>query len=128
MHTPTVVGVALAAAMLFTPGIASADEQFEGQTYAEAQQALSEAGMTSRPGTVVGGALPTQQCRVTGSQTQDIVGTSGFSGGTEVILDLDCNLASAQPSAPAGSEADADAQQSVGESQMDKEATPGEAG
>lgn len=124
----TLVGVALAAAMLVTPGIASADEQFEGQTYAEAQQALSAAGMTSRLGTVVGDAVPTQQCTVTGSRTEDIMGTSGFSGGTEVILDLDCNLASAQPSAPPGSEAEADAQQSVEESQMEKEATPGEAG
>lgn len=125
----TVLGVALAAgAMLCAPGIASADEQFEGQTYAEAQQALSAAGMTSRVGTVVGDALPTQQCTVTGSRTEDVMGTSGFSGGTEVILDLDCNLASAQPSAPAGSESDSGAQQSVEESEMEEEATPGEAG
>lgn len=127
-----VVGVAIAAGAAFcAPGIAAADEQFDGQTYAEAQEALSEAGMTSRVGTVVGDALPTQQCTVTESRTEDQLGTSGPTGGTQVILDLDCNLPSAPDQQGAAGQSDGDAgagAQSGVQGSATQGPTPAEAG
>lgn len=104
---------ALSAAGLFGPGIASADDQFNGQTYAEAQQAVSNAGMTSRLGTITGDELPTKQCIVTGSQTVRDMGASGSTGASEVVLNLNCNrtaTSSATQSTQQSREAEAGAQ------------------
>ena len=96
------VATTAAAAALCGSGIASAGEQFNGQTYAEAKQALSQAGMTGKIGTVSGDELPIEQCIVTGSQTMDVAGSSGGTGGSEVVLHLNCN-ASAAPASKAAS-------------------------
>ena len=122
---------ALSAAGLSGPGIASADDQFNGQTYAEAQQAVSRAGMTSRVGAISGDELPTEQCIVTGSQTAEEFGASGSTGAGEVVLNLNCNrtaTSSATQSTQQSREAEAGAQQSLEESELDQQATPGEAG
>jgi len=91
VHLVGLVAGGAALAALCGSGIAAADDQFNGQTYAEAEQALSKAGMSSRVGTVSGDQLPTGQCIVTESRTMGVVGSSGATGGSEVVLDLDCN-------------------------------------
>ncbi|MGI9124317.1 MAG: hypothetical protein ACR2JM_06140 [Mycobacterium sp.] len=121
----TLVGSAAITA-LAGAGIASADNEFNGQTYADAQQAIIKSGMTSRVGAIVGDQLPTGQCMVTGSQTRQVVGSSGFTGGSEVVLNLDCNITAATP-APSQA-ATADAQQNQEQSQLEQQATPGQAG
>ncbi len=115
--------IAAAMAALCSTAIASADEQYNGQTYAEAQQALSEAGMSSTVGSVTGDELPKAECIVTGSHTTPVTGASGATGKSEVVLHLDCN----KTSEPAG-QANTDAQQSSGESEAAEQATPGETG
>ena len=128
------VGVVIAAALaLGGAGIASAEEEFVGQTYAEAQQAISKAGLTSRVGTTVGGDLPTDKCIVSGSRTVEIVGSSGYTGGSEIVLDLDCSLAAAsqseQQQAPQETQAtQEDVQEGQEESALLPEANPDESG
>jgi hypothetical protein len=128
------VGVVAAAALaLGGSGIASAEEEFVGETYAEAQQAISKAGLTSRIGATVGGDLPTEKCIVSGSRTVEIVGSSGFTGGSEIVLDLDCSLSMAsqneQQQAPQESQAAQEgAREGQEESALLQEANPGESG
>jgi hypothetical protein len=88
----TVIAVALVS-VLGSAGAASADSQYNGQTYAQAQAAITKTGMTSKIGTVVGDQVPTAQCIVTGSRTLEVLGSSGTTGGSEVLLDLDCSSA-----------------------------------
>ena len=87
--------------------------------------------MTSRVGAISGDELPTEQCIVTGSQTVRDMGASGFSGDSEVVLNLNCNrtaTSSATQSTQQSREAEAGAQQSLEEAELDQQATPGEAG
>lgn len=129
------VGVVIALALaLGGAGVASAEEEFVGQTYAEAQQAISKAGLTSRVGTTVGGDLPTDKCIVSGSRTVEIVGSSGYTGGSEIVLDLDCSLAAAsqseqQQQAPQETQAtQEDVQEGQEESALLQESNPDESG
>lgn len=128
------IGVVIAAAVaLGGSGVASAEEEFVGETYAEAQQAISKAGMSSRVGTTVGGDLPTEKCIVSGSRTVEVVGSSGMTGGTEIVLDLNCSLSVAsqneQQQAPQQSQAAQEgARQGEEESALLQEANPGESG
>ncbi len=114
---------AIALAALCGSGIASADEKYDGQTYAEANQAVSEAGMTSKIGSVTGDDLPTEQCTVTGSHTMSVVGSSGATGASEVVLNLNCNKTAGTTgqegeSAQQDSQTAAGAQESAEESQL----------
>ena len=128
------VGVVITAALaLGGAGVASAEDEFVGQTYAEAQQAISKAGLTSRVGTTVGGDLPTDKCIVSGSRTVEIVGSSGVTGGSEIVLDLDCSLSAAaqneQQQAPQESqESQEGAREGQEESALLQEANPDESG
>lgn len=131
MPKPYLLGFIVAAAaitVLAGSGTASADDEFNGQTYANAEQAIKQAGMTSRVGAVVGDDLPTDQCIVSGSHTAEVVGTSGFTGGSEVVLNLDCNSASTTPGPQQSEQATADAEQAKNESLLDQQANPDEAG
>ena len=98
-----IVAAATAAtvAALCCPGIASADQQLVGQTYEQAQEELSKAGMTSKIGTTIGDELPAGQCVVTQARTAPMLGASGDTGNKEVILDLNCNK-TATTTSPSG--------------------------
>ncbi len=96
----TSVAIAAAAAALCCAPIASADDQYNGQTYAEVTKTLSTKGTTSRIGSTVGDALPIAQCVVIGSQTVPILGASGATGASEVVLELNCNRTAATAGQP----------------------------
>ena len=104
MRNHVMIGAAAtaAAAALCCPGIASADQQLTGQTYEQAQQELSKAGMTSKIGTTMGDELPIGQCVVTQARTAPMMGSSGETGSKEVILDLNCNKTGATTSPSGG--------------------------
>ncbi|WP_233211126.1 hypothetical protein [Mycobacterium sp. shizuoka-1] len=101
------------------PGIASADNEYVGQTYADATQAITQAGMTETIATVVGGQLPTSQCRVTGSRMASFLDSSGNNPGGRIMLDLNCNadFAPAGPVAPPQGEQTAQDQQAQQQAQ-----------
>lgn len=95
-----------------TAAIAHADNEYAGQTYGEAQQAIQQAGGTDTVATVVGDQLPTTQCRVTGSRSASSVDPSGFStGGGRILLDLNCNADLASPGNPGNSAASPEGRQ-----------------
>jgi len=93
-------GVAAVMAGLFGSGSAGAINEYEGQTYADAVNAIGQAGGSSKIATKVGSFLPTGQCVVTGSRN-----LSSASGSGVVLLDLNCNYMFALPGVPGNSHA-----------------------
>lgn len=117
-----VLGAAAAGALAVSASaIAHADNEYAGQTYAQAQQAIQQAGGTDTIATVVGDQLPTTQCRVTGSRTAGFLDSSGNTNPGRILLDLNCNAdqasggtagnAAAGPQAQAQDQQDRQAQQ-----------------
>ena len=94
------IGVAGASAAFFGAGVASADNEYAGQTYAQAQQAIQQSGGTDTVATVVGDQLPTTQCRVTGSRSAGFLDSSGNGATGRILLDLNCNADSAGTGVP----------------------------
>ena len=82
---------AFAAVALFAAGTAHADSEYVGQTYAQAQQTIQQAGGTDTVASVVGDQLPTTQCRVTGSRTAGVLDSHGNGATGRILLDLNCN-------------------------------------
>lgn len=105
-------------------GGASADSQYNGQTYTQARETITKTGMTSKVGTVVGDQVPTAQCIVTGSKTLPVQGSSGTTGGNEVLLDLDCTAA-AQSKASAAAIPSASQPATAAAQVTEKEPQPG---
>lgn len=96
----TSVAIAAVAAALCCAPIASADDQYNGQTYAEVTKTLSAKGITSKIGAAVGDALPIAQCVVTESRTVPMFSASGATGANEVVLELNCNRTAATAGQP----------------------------
>ncbi|MCV7215953.1 hypothetical protein H7J51_11750 [Mycobacterium crocinum] len=100
------VGAAVAAAAsvaVFGTGVASAINEYAGQTYADASQAISDAGQSATIATRVGSFLPTDQCMVTGSRSADFLDSSGTNPGNRVLLYLNCNNTFATAGVPGNS-------------------------
>jgi hypothetical protein len=91
------IGAASAAAMIYGSGTASAVNEYVGMTYDKASSQISSWGGTATIATKVGEELPTGDCIVTGSRTASFLGSSGFAGGSQVLLDLNCNQPLAEP-------------------------------
>ena len=97
------VGVAAASFATFGSGTASAINEYAGQTYADAAQAVSDAGQTPVIATRVGSFLPTDQCTVTGSRSANFLDSSGTNAGGRVLLYLNCNNSFAAAGVPGNS-------------------------
>ncbi|WP_319430078.1 hypothetical protein [Mycobacterium sp. RTGN5] len=140
------VGAAAASFVVFGSGVASAINEYAGQTYADASQAISSAGQSATIATRVGSFLPTDQCMVTGSRSADFLDSSGTNAGNRVLLYLNCNNTFATAGVPGNSigspegraarsdyeqklaEAQAEAQQSEADELEQTGNVPGEAG
>lgn len=85
--------------LLFGTGSASAVNEYEGMTYAQAANALGRAPIVA---TKVGSFLPTNQCVVTGSRSASRLDSSGNNRGG-VLVDLNCNYMFALPGVPGNS-------------------------
>ena len=97
------VGVAAASFAIFGSGTASATNEYAGQTYADAAQAISDAGQSAVIATRVGSFLPTDQCQVTGSRSANFLDSSGTNAGGKVLLYLNCNNSFAAAGVPGNS-------------------------
>lgn len=97
------VGVAAASFAVFGSGTASAINEYAGQTYADAAQAISDAGQSAVIATRVGSFLPTDQCQVTGSRSANFLDSSGTNAGGRVLLYLNCNNSFAAAGVPGNS-------------------------
>lgn len=98
-----VVGATAASLAMFGSGVASATNEYAGQTYADAAQAISNAGQSATIATRVGSFLPTDQCIVTGSRSADFLDSSGTNPGNRVLLYLNCNNTFATAGVPGNS-------------------------
>ncbi|QEN16109.1 hypothetical protein ACRDU6_28475 [Mycolicibacterium sp. ELW1] len=96
-------GAAVASVAMFGSGVASATNEYAGQTYADAAQAISDAGQSATIATRVGSFLPTDQCMVTGSRSADFLDSSGTNPGNRVLLYLNCNNTFATAGVPGNS-------------------------
>jgi len=97
------VGAAAAAFAVFGTGVASATNEYAGQTYADAAQAISDSGESATVATRVGSFLPTDQCIVTGSRSANFLDSSGTNPGGRVLLYLNCNNTFATAGVPGNS-------------------------
>lgn len=97
------VSAAAASLAMFGSGVASATNEYAGQTYADAAQAISDAGQSATIATRVGDFLPTDQCMVTGSRTANFLDSSGTNAGGRVLLYLNCNNSFAAAGVPGNS-------------------------
>ncbi len=140
------VGAAAASFAVFGTGVASATNEYAGQTYADAAQAISDAGQSATIATRVGSFLPTDQCMVTGSRSANFLDSSGVNPGGRVLLFLNCNNTFATAGVPGNSvgspegraarsdyeeklaEAQAEAEQSESSELLQTGNVPGEAG
>jgi hypothetical protein len=98
-----VVAGTAASLALFGSGVAAADNEYAGQTYADAAQEISDSGQSVTIATRVGTFLPTGQCIVTGSRTANFLDSSGYSSGSRVLLNLNCNNTFAAAGVPGNS-------------------------
>lgn len=86
-------------------GSAGAINEYDGQTYADAANAISQSGGSPKIASKVGSFLPTQNCIVTGSRNASFLDSSGNNPGGVVLLDLNCNYMFALPGVPGNSHA-----------------------
>lgn len=98
------IGVAAALTFVFGSGVAGANNEYAGITYAKAQEAIQARGggsivITSREGSY----LPTEQCMITGSRRSNFLDSSGRKSGYTVLVDLNCNDAYAGSGHPGNS-------------------------
>jgi hypothetical protein len=97
------VGVATAAAFaLFGSGSAAAINEYVGQTYNDAANAIYNNGQTPVIATRIGEFLPTGACIVKGSRTASFLDSSG-NNNSKVLLNLNCNYMFALPGVPGNS-------------------------
>lgn len=97
------IGVAAASFAAFGSGTASAVNEYTGQTYNDAAQAISDSGQSPVIATRVGSFLPTGSCIVTGSRNSSFLDSSGVNPGGRVLLDLNCNNTFAAAGVPGNS-------------------------
>lgn len=105
------LGATAASFAMLGSGVASATNEYTGQTYADAVQAISGAGQSATIATRVGSFLPTEQCLVTGSRNADFLDSSGTNPGGRVLLYLNCNNAFATAGVPGNSVASPEGRQ-----------------
>lgn len=97
------VGVAAALFATFGSGTAAAINEYVGQTYDDAAQAISDSGSSPVIATRNGSFLPTGACIVTGSRNASFLDSSGVNPGGRVLLDLNCNNTFAAAGVPGNS-------------------------
>lgn len=114
--------VACCSLALVNAGQSLADNEYAGQTYGEASQAIQQSGGTDTIATVVGDQLPTSQCRVTGSRSASSLDAGGNSPGGRVLLDLNCNTDLASPGNPGNSAASPQGRQTQEDQQAQQQA------
>lgn len=97
------LGVAAASFVAFGSATAAANNEYAGQTYNDAAQAISDSGQSPVVATRVGSFLPTGSCIVTGSRSANFLDSSGTSPGGTVLLYLNCNNSFAAAGVPGNS-------------------------
>lgn len=82
--------VACASMALVSAGVAAADPDVVGKSYADAKGVFSAAGLTPRVATVVGDQLPQNQCFVASTSKPTFLDQAGASKGDMILVNLNC--------------------------------------
>ena len=85
------IGVAAAVAFLSSAGLADANNEYKGLTYAKAQESITSSGGSIVISSREGSYLSTENCIVIGSRRANFLDTSGRKSGYTVLVDLNCN-------------------------------------
>ena len=89
---------------MFGSGVAGATNEYTGQTYADAAQAIGQNGQTAVIATRVGSFMLTDKCVVTGSRNANFLDSSGTNTRSgRVLLYLNCNYPFAMAGVPGNS-------------------------
>jgi hypothetical protein len=97
-----IIGAAVALAAAFGAGPAVATNEYVGQTYNDAANAIASSGLTPVIASRFGTFLPTGACIVSSSSTSSSLDASGVRS-SKVQLHLNCNYMFAAPNAPGNS-------------------------
>ncbi len=100
------VSGAAALTVMFGAGPASADNEYQGLTYAKVQQSTGNRAVISSR---VGSYLPTEECIVTGNRRASFLDSSGNSS-RKILVDLNCNDKTAANGHPGTSQTKLDKQ------------------
>ncbi len=118
-RTACAVGAIAVSMAVFGTGTAAADA-YAGKTYADASQALSNAGLKGVVAGQVGDTLPQDQCVVTYSQKAPWIKGDNFKPVSDtVLLYLDCNAAVASAGTPGNSAASPEGQKAKKEQEAE---------
>jgi hypothetical protein len=96
------VGTLTALSAAFGTGPAVATNEYVGQTYNDAANAIASSGQSPVISTRFGTFLPTGACIVSGSRSASFLDSGGNST-SKVLLDLNCNYMFALPGVPGNS-------------------------
>lgn len=97
-----IIGAAVALTAAFGTGLAVASNEYVGQTYNDAANAIASNGQTPVIASRFGTFLPTGSCIVSSSSTSSSLDFSGARSG-KVNLHLNCNYLFALPNIPGNS-------------------------
>lgn len=120
------VGFAALSSVLLATPVAHADNEYAGQTYAQAQQAIQQAGGTDTIATVTGDQLPTTQCVVTGSRSAGFLDSSGNSAPGRILLNLNCSAGAGAGNAAADPQAAQDQRDQQAQQQAEAQQNQGD--
>jgi len=100
------IGVTAAVAFLFSAGLADANNEYKGLTYAKAKDSITSNGGAIVISSREGSYLPTEKCIIVGSRRANFLDSSGKKSGYTVLVDLNCNdtVAGAHPGNSVASE------------------------
>ena len=100
------IGVTAAVAFLFSAGLADANNEYKGLTYAKAKDSITSNGGAIVISSREGSYLPTEECIIVGSRRANFLDSSGKKSGYTVLVDLNCNdsVAGAHPGNSVASE------------------------
>lgn len=99
------IGTSVIPVGILATGVASADD-YAGKTYADAQSALSDAGMKGVIATRSGDTEPDDKCVVTNSQKAPWIKGDDFAPVTDtILLNLNCSATVATATTPGNSAA-----------------------
>ena len=103
VYATTAVGATAVSMAFFGAGIASADD-YAGQTYSDAKQAISNAGKKAVIASRAGDTLTDDKCIVTHSQAAPWLKGTQFKPDTKTVLvNLNCNATVASAKDPGNS-------------------------
>ena len=129
VYAITAVGATAVSMAVLGTGIAAADD-YSGQTYSDASQAISDAGKTAVIASRAGDTLADDDCIVTHSQSAPWIKGDDFAPVTDTVLVyLNCNAPVATAKDPGNSAASPEGRAAIAKAQeQQQEAQSGSSG